>query len=162
VGLLDPVFAGLSYAGSGGLVWIALAVVAAVLLRRPTLLPLVVIAVLLSHASTLGLKNAFDVERPSARYAEPDPLVTAPTDPAFPSGHAATSFAGATLLASAAPRFAVPLYALAVAVACSRVYVGVHYPLDIAGGAVLGLGVATTLLLLGRARRRSPPVQRAG
>jgi undecaprenyl-diphosphatase len=162
VGLLDPLFAGLSYAGTAGLVWIALAIVAAVFLRRPTLFPLVVIAVLLSDVLTLALKHAFDVERPSVRYAEPEPLVRTPTDLSFPSGHAATSFASAALLAWAGPRFAVPLYGLAAAIAFSRVYVGVHYPLDIFGGALIGLAVATALRLLVRARRRSRPAPRAG
>jgi hypothetical protein len=40
----------------------------------------------------------------------------------------------ATVLAFAVPRLVVPLYILASAIASSRVYVGVHYPLDVLGG----------------------------
>ena len=152
MGVLDPVFQGLSYIGIAGLVWIALSIVLAVVLRRPALFPLVTIAVLCADALALLLKKAFDVERPSLRYAEPDPLVRTPTDLSFPSGHAATSFAAAALLAMAAPRLAVPLYALATAIAFSRVYVGVHYPLDILVGALLGTGVGLLLVYLERHR----------
>ena len=60
------------------------------------------------------------------------------------------------------PRLAVPLYLLAAAIAFSRVYVGVHYPLDVLGGALLGIALATALRLLERALRRSRGVRPAG
>jgi undecaprenyl-diphosphatase len=53
------------------------------------------------------------------------------------------------LLPRAAPLFVV----LAAGVAYSRLYVGVHFPLDVAGGTVIG--AATALLLLAAVRRRS-------
>jgi undecaprenyl-diphosphatase len=51
------------------------------------------------------------------------------------------------------PRGAPAFYVLAAAIAYSRMYVGVHYPLDVVGGAIIG--VVTALLLLAIARRRS-------
>lgn len=63
----------------------------------------------------------------------------------FPSGHATTLFALAAALACLAPRWRVPLYALAALLSLSRVAVAAHYPSDIVGGAMVG--VATALLL---------------
>ncbi len=56
----------------------------------------------------------------------------------FPSGHAANIFAGALLFSYYYRRVTVPSLIIASSVAYSRVYVGVHYPSDILGGAILG------------------------
>jgi decaprenylphosphoryl-5-phosphoribose phosphatase len=54
----------------------------------------------------------------------------------YPSAHSSTSFAGARTLSAALP--AGRLYGLAVAMALSRPYLGVHYPTDVIAGALLG------------------------
>jgi len=56
----------------------------------------------------------------------------------FPSAHAANSFAMATVVSWRVRRLAPVFFLAAAAVAYSRVYVGVHYPLDALAGAVLG------------------------
>ena len=130
--------------------------------RRWGVFALTVIAVVLADWSATGLKALFDRPRPPLRYAEPKTLVHLPHDASFPSGHAATSFAAATMLSFAFPRFAPFLYVLAAAVAFSRVYVGVHYPLDVIGGALLGALVAIALHLLLKDRQRSRAATRSG
>ncbi len=153
-GWLDPVFIWLSHIGAYGAVWLGLALLAAVLWRRPQIFLLVAAADLVAELSSLGLKYAVGRPRPPHRYPSPEPLVHVPGTPSFPSGHAATSFACATLLAFAAPKLAVPILALASAIAFSRVYAGVHYPLDALGGAALGVAVATALRLRAGGPRR--------
>jgi membrane-associated phospholipid phosphatase len=77
-------------------------------------------------------------------------LTGTPTGLSFPSAHASTSFAGA-LAYSRLGLPAAPLYGLAVGLAFSRVYLGVHYPSDVLAGAVLGTGLASCLNLDTRA-----------
>lgn len=157
VDALDPVAVGLSHIGAFGLVWIALALAAVVLRRRPPSFALaVLVAVFAADGIATALKQLIGRERPYVDHPLPEPLMTTVLDVSLPSGHAATSFTGATLLALAWPRWAVPLYGLAVAVGASRVYVGVHYPLDILAGALLGLLVGLAVSLLVRRRRGAP------
>jgi undecaprenyl-diphosphatase len=133
-----------------------LALVLSLVWRRWGVLAMTVLAVALADWSSTGLKALFDRARPPLRYAEPKTLVPVPHDGSFPSGHAATSFAGATILSFAFPRLAPLLYLLATAVAFSRVYVGVHYPLDVIGGAALGTLVALGVRYLVRRTRHAP------
>ena len=160
VGWLDWLFVGLSRIGTFGLVWIGIAALVAFLLRRPSVLVLTVGAIASADLLALALKAVVDVDRPPGRYASPEPLVRVPTDHSFPSGHTATSFAAALVLARAVPQRAWLFYLLAAAIGFSRIYVGVHYPIDVLGGALLGLLVATALLRLAGGPRRSPPTTR--
>jgi undecaprenyl-diphosphatase len=134
--------------------------VLAVWWRRPWLFFQVVLADFAAQLISYGLRQAIGRERPAVVYATPKPLVHVPHDGSFPSGHATASFACATMLAFSAPRAAPAFFLLAAAIAWSRVYVGVHYPLDVLGGAVLGVLVAIALrwLLAGlrRSRREMP------
>jgi undecaprenyl-diphosphatase len=111
------------------------------------------------------LKTVFDRPRPFEVVPQPEPLITGTVASSFPSGHAATSAAGAVILSVLVGRGIWPwLAALALLIGFSRVYVGVHYPGDVLAGAALGAAVALGFVRLlrltsGDPRRRAaaPP-----
>ena len=160
---LNDVFVGFSHVGSEGLIWLIIAALAALIWKRPAIFLYVALADLVADMLAYALREAIGRDRPPLRFSEPHPLVAVPHSGSFPSGHTATSFAcAATLATYVSRRGAVVLYLLAAAIAYSRVYVGVHYGLDVLAGAALGLLVARALRPLPAALQRSRRAPRPG
>jgi membrane-associated phospholipid phosphatase len=90
-----------------------------------------------TYAANTAIKAVFRRRRPQIDGLPA--LVSTPTALSFPSAHASSSFAAARVYAGLVP--AAPLYVTAAVMACSRVYLGVHYPSDVAAGALLGLAI---------------------
>ena len=128
--------------------WLAIGLALALVRRSPRPFVLVLLADAAAFGISSAVKAAVGEHRPHGFH----PLVALPSSSSFPSGHATMSFACATVLSALVPKAAPVFIVLAAAIAYSRLYVGVHWPLDVAAGAALGVAIA--LLLLGVARRR--------
>jgi undecaprenyl-diphosphatase len=103
---------------------------------------------LASAVTNLGLKPLAGRRRPvpSDGSGVPDTRrVRRLASASFPSGHSASAFAFATAAGGVAPAVSLPLHVVAAMVGYSRVHTGMHYPSDIAAGAVVGAACGWTV-----------------
>ncbi|KAB2349038.1 phosphatase PAP2 family protein [Actinomadura rudentiformis] len=116
----------------------------------------VVAAYLVSEVS----KTFLEEERPCRAVADAANIVAcpAPGDWSFPSNHATIAAASAAVIVVAWRSMAAVVLPLAALMAFSRVFVGVHYPHDVAAGFVLGVTVAPVVVLV-MARLLAPAVE---
>jgi membrane-associated phospholipid phosphatase len=131
----ERVALGLTHAGEHGVLWQLVSVTGAVLV--PSDRPAYVRAVRvigLAYLANIALK--YVVRRARPQLDGLPPLSPTVSRLSYPSAHSTTSFAAAAALRGLLP--APALYGTAAAMAASRVYAGVHYPTDVAAGAVLG------------------------
>jgi undecaprenyl-diphosphatase len=148
VGALDYVMAALSEVGRGGLIFLGIGAIL-MIRRRLKALELAQLALAILVASALAnliLKPAVGRDRPFLQTSEAAVIGEPPTDASFPSGHTAEAFAAAVVLTRFVPGVGAVWWLLAVSIGYSRVYLGVHYPLDVLAGAFLGMAVAAALL----------------
>jgi undecaprenyl-diphosphatase len=89
--------------------------------------------------SSAFLKPLVDRVRPCHVIEHVHLLVNCSSSPSFPSSHAANMTAFAIVLSRYFRQTTVPAFCIALSVAYSRVYVGVHYPFDAAGGICIGI-----------------------
>ncbi|MEU9848714.1 phosphatase PAP2 family protein [Streptomyces sp. NPDC047985] len=162
----EPVLPRLSRSADHGVLWFGVAAGLAALgggarARRAALRGVASLAVASTGVNTLG-KRAVRRERPLldavpvVRRLERQPFTTS-----FPSGHAASAAAFATGVALESRGWGAVVAPLALSVAASRVYTGVHYPSDVLAGAALGVGAALALRGVFPTRARFPAPGRA-
>ena len=121
---------------------------------RTAALLVVVVLVCADQLSSFGIKPLLERPRPCHTVngvqvvQDVHLLVHCGGGKSFPSSHAVNNFAVATLFTFFYRRWAWAFFAWAGLVALSRVTVGVHYPSDILGGAIIGMAVAGLIIWL--------------
>ncbi len=94
------------------------------------------------------IKFLFERMRPCHVLPDVHLLVGCGSGYSFPSSHAVNNFAGAFVLSYFLPKAKWGLFVFASVVAFSRVYVGVHYPSDVIGGAIFGIACGLIIIAL--------------
>ena len=129
--------------GEHGMLWLGLGLAGALADRRHAAAwRHATFTVGMSYLTSTGVKMAIGRRRPVVQ--DLPQLMATPTGLSFPSSHSTSSFAAARAYGRLLPPAL--LYATAVPMAVSRLYLGVHYPSDVLAGAALG----TVLGSLGR------------
>jgi undecaprenyl-diphosphatase len=144
-GVLDSFAWVVAIITTGGWIWVVGAL-GAYLLRVPRswravkrLLPSVVVATWLIE---YPIKRYFRRHRPFVRIVQALVIGKRPGSWSFPSGHTGSSFASAWILSTVWPKGSPLFLGLAATVGLSRIYVGAHYPGDVASGAVVGIALS--------------------
>jgi decaprenylphosphoryl-5-phosphoribose phosphatase len=129
-----------SHLGEHGGIWLATGAAAALVDRRRRRRWLRATASIgAAYATSTSIKLAVGRKRPAIE--DLPHLMATPTGLSFPSSHTTSSFAAARAFGPLLPRG--PLLGAAAAMAFSRLYLGVHYPSDVAAGAALGAAVGS-------------------
>lgn len=137
----------ISHSGDGyGYALIALALFWLEPNHGPTLFVIGLSAYALEVSVYFVVKNRVKRNRPEASLDFYQAWITPSDQFSFPSGHTAAAFLFAFLITQYYPAFALPAYIWAAMIGSSRVLLGVHYPSDIAAGAVLGTLCAVAAL----------------
>lgn len=149
--ICDIFFKNITHLGDAGIFWIVLTIV--LLCFRQTRKAGIYSACALFLSlivNNLILKNLIGRVRPYELIEGLQCIVGPAHDASFPSGHTGASFASAVSIHKQIPKkYAVFFIVLASLIAFSRLYVGIHYPTDVLGGLVTGIGIGLIVSVVG-------------
>lgn len=137
---LNFLFCNITHLGDKGIFWILITLVLLCFKKTRRIGVCCAVSMLLGLLVTnLCLKNWVARIRPYEAIEGLRLIISPEHSFSFPSGHSTNAFAAGMVLFKMLPRkYGVPTLILAVIIAFSRIYVGVHYPTDVLAGIVIG------------------------
>ena len=137
--VLDKIMIGITSLGNAGIFWIAVAIF--LICIKKTRKCGILMLISMAFGLILGngvLKNLVTRERPCWIDENIPLLIPNPHDYSFPSGHTLASFEAAVMIFLHNKKWGIISLVVAILIAFSRMYLFVHFPTDILGGAALG------------------------
>lgn len=137
---LDAIFKFVSYIGNKGAIWIVCALILCIF--KKTRKAGIISAISLIFCLTIGnmtLKPLIGRMRPYEFDTSLKVIIPLLKDASFPSGHTMAAFAFCHSTAKIYKKYRISLYALAVFMGLSRIYLCMHFPTDVIFGAFFGI-----------------------
>lgn len=141
--ILDKIMITLTNLGDAGIIWIIIAIILLFIKKTRKCGILMMISMILGLIIGNGiLKNLIQRQRPCWIDTNILLLIPNPTDFSFPSGHTLASFEASIMILLHSKKWGIPAIILSILIAFSRMYLFVHFPTDILGGAILGTTIS--------------------
>ncbi len=147
---LDVIMPKITSLGNAGMIWIIIGVCMLITKKYRKQGILVLVGLLLGLIIGNGIvKNLVARQRPCWQNPEFPLLISNPKDFSFPSGHTQSSVIAATIITMGNKKMGWVVIPLAVLIAFSRLYLYVHFPTDILGGAIMGITIGAITFIAG-------------
>lgn len=158
---MDMIMPKITALGNAGIIWIVIGVCMLISKKYRRQGFVVLIGLLMGLIIGNGLvKHLVARQRPCWLNPDFSLLIPTPKDFSFPSGHTQASVIAATILTLYNKKWGIAVIPLAILIAFSRLYLYVHFPSDVVGGAVMGVIIGSGTFILCETIRKRIEMQR--
>ncbi len=148
--ILDILMIFLTYLGENGIFWIGISIILMCIQKTRKCGIYMIISMGIGFIiGNLIIKNAVARPRPCWIDQSIILLIENPTDYSFISGHTLASFESAIMIFLFNKKWGIAAIILATLIGISRMYLFVHFPTDVLGGAIIGTAISICVYILG-------------